>query len=66
MWGKRKKRTAEPEIYEAREAKARAEAVIAHIESQEPEVQQKVTSLLRRQLKNHFGESLVIAMEKRQ
>lgn len=52
-------------INDARESQARTEAVIAHLDSQEPEIEEIVTRLQHRERANHFGEALMLAMERR-
>jgi len=67
MWGRSKvKRTQQlAEIAVARAAQDRADAVIAHVESQDEEISQIVHRLERREKANNFGASLMKAMEKR-
>lgn len=68
MWGRKRERAAEQEkdVAAARAAQQHAEEVIAIVDAQQAEVAQIVHRLERRELKNNFGDALVIAMEKRQ
>ena len=68
MWGLKKKKAiqAAKEIDIARAQQDRAERVIAHVDSQETEVTEIVTRLQRRERLNHFGEALMIAMERKE
>lgn len=66
MWGrKRRQQAQEADVLAARAAQDHADAVIAHVDAQEPEVAQIVTRLQTRGRANHFGEALQLAMEKR-
>lgn len=66
MWGSRKRSEEHTaEVVAARQAQDHADAVIRHVDSQDPEVKQLVTRLRTRERQNHFGEALMIAMEKR-
>lgn len=67
MWGSRRKRAEQhtDSIRAAHLARAQADAVIAHVDAQQPEVEERVARLQERVIRNHFGESLMDAMRRR-
>ena len=64
MFGRKKPPA--PDLLEAREAQSRALESIEHLAGQDQEVTELVERLEHRRLRNNFGDSLVIAMGKRQ
>lgn len=67
MWGRRSRRAEAhvDSIRAAQLARSQADAVIAYVEAQQPEVDERVNRLQERVRVNHFGESLMNAMRRR-
>ena len=67
MFGRKDQTEQRESVVEARMAQARANAVIAYVEAQAPEVEERVRVLeLRRMLGDNFGYALMQAMGRKQ
>jgi len=65
MWWRKPKPDLLPETHDAQHDLALTESLIQQLASQDEEVESLVSNLEARRVRNNFGDSLIIAMERR-